>query len=393
MKIFKSLRARKVKDRGESSESKRTKAQTSSLTTPATLPRDLSKSPQSAQKEQASLQIAGNSAVYFGAEKQPRKDLWLAAFEQLESSKKEVLESLLPTSGQAHTSRNAVGLVIRETEQAYETYKSKGWHIRRRNGKDDINVRDEAKKILSAALAFKSLIGSAVAFDPTGHASTAWTVVLFGLQLVQNDQDRIETLFKSSAFLANLLARYANIETHYLDQSIKDVDRLEMAIIDVYVAILEYSVAVKTSSDQKAFKRTVVAVQALTGQPLQSLQSSVVAKDQEVEAWRNLLSHQYRQNEFEENNKKADLILGELDRITTDVSAIKKTILTQDEERILEWVSSINVSDSFHRSLALREADTGRWLLTSPEYSDWRSSPKTFLWLYAVCKLVPCDHT
>ncbi len=277
--------------------------------------------------------------------------------------------------------------IIQQTEKVYEDYKKKGLRIQRGKGKDEINIREEAKKILSATLDVKSLIDSAVRSDPTGHASTAWTIVSFGLQLVQNDQDRLDMLFKSSAFLANLLARYANIEAHYLDQDIKNVDRLENAIIDVYAAILEYVGEVRSTREQNAIKRSIVAFQALAGQPLQALQEAVLAKDKDVESWRSLVGHEYRRKEFEESSNKADIMLDEIDRIAADVLIIKKAILTQEEERLLQWISSIKVSDSYNRYLELREVGTGKWLLKSAEYNDWRENAQTFLWLYGTSKL------
>ena len=71
----------------------------------------------------------------------------------------------------------------------------------RGKGKSEINIRDEAKKILSSAFRFKDLINAGVKFDPTGHgnspsdvrivfsmlkrqtASSAWTVISLGLQV------------------------------------------------------------------------------------------------------------------------------------------------------------------------------------------------------------------
>lgn len=110
-----------------------------------------------------------------------------------------------------------------------------------------------SQEILSAALGFKSLIDSAVVFDPTGFASTAWTIVSFGLQLAQNDHERLDLLLTSSAFLANVLTQYANTESHYRDQRIGGVERLEDAVIDVYVAILEYAATVSTFQSQPSF--------------------------------------------------------------------------------------------------------------------------------------------
>ena len=65
--------------------------------------------------------------------------------------------------------------------------------------------------------------------------------------MVQNDKDRLNATFEASTYLANLLARYANIEAHYRDPQSIDVKELENGIVSVYVAILRYSAEVKES--------------------------------------------------------------------------------------------------------------------------------------------------
>jgi seryl-tRNA synthetase len=65
--------------------------------------------------------------------------------------------------------------VIEQTEEKYAEYKKEGLKIRRSKGKSDINVRDIAYKILTSALSFKSIIDTAVSFDPTGHGNCTLT--------------------------------------------------------------------------------------------------------------------------------------------------------------------------------------------------------------------------
>ncbi len=388
-KWFKSRKSQQSSDRGESEESKQLRPHISTLLSRSRPSRDSSSVRDAAARDQAPPTEAGLPEAHSRVqeEKRPSRDLWSLAFEQLDSSKRKTLEDSSTSVGQSGTIVSVVEHIIQQTEKVYEDYKKKGLRIQRGKGKDEINIREEAKKILSATLDVKSLIDSAVRSDPTGHASTAWTIVSFGLQLAQNDQDRLDMLFKSSAFLANLLARYANIEAHYLDQDVKTVDRLENAIIDVYVAILEYAGEVRSTRGQNGVKRSIMAFQSLVGQPLQSLQEGVLAKDKEVEAWRNLVSHEYRQKEFDESSKKADIMLDKLDPVVADVSTMKKALLTQEDKHLLQWISSINVSDSYNRSLNLRESGTGVWLLNSAEYMDWRANAQTFLWLHGTCKL------
>lgn len=74
------------------------------------------------------------------------------------------------------------------------------------------------------------------------------------LKLAQNDLDRLAVVFEASALLADVLARYANIEVNYRDRDFEDSGQLEHAIIDVYVAVLDYSAEV-TLQSQKNISR------------------------------------------------------------------------------------------------------------------------------------------
>lgn len=74
-----------------------------------------------------------------------RRDLWEAAFSQLD-----------------------------KTEKAYEEYKKGGLKIKRGEAREDIKVRDVAYKVLSAALSFKDIVSAAASFDPTGHGKKSF---------------------------------------------------------------------------------------------------------------------------------------------------------------------------------------------------------------------------
>lgn len=68
---------------------------------------------------------------------------------------------------------------------------------------------------------------------------------------MQNDLDRLAAVFEASALLADVLAYYASIESNFRDRSFEDSEQLEDAIIDVYVAVLEYSAKVTLQSQRK----------------------------------------------------------------------------------------------------------------------------------------------
>ena len=98
-----------------------------------------------------------------------RKDLWQIAFDQLDDAKKASLFALENDTDASSVSASfLVEKVIRQTEEGYSRYKERGWKIKRKE-KEDINLRDKAKSIVSSALGFKSLVDSVVGFDPSGH--------------------------------------------------------------------------------------------------------------------------------------------------------------------------------------------------------------------------------
>jgi hypothetical protein len=69
------------------------------------------------------------------------------------------------------------------------------------------------------------------------------------IQMIQNDNDHSSAVFGASEFLAEALARYASIELHYRDSTSEDLRWLERVIVDVYLAILNYTVAVMDANN------------------------------------------------------------------------------------------------------------------------------------------------
>lgn len=71
---------------------------------------------------------------------------------------------------------------------------------------------------------------------------------------MQYDLQRTQYLLDAAAFLAEVLARYANIELHYVDLGIDDVTNLQSCIIDVYAAILRYAYEIKQANESRAYR-------------------------------------------------------------------------------------------------------------------------------------------
>ncbi|KAH6623897.1 hypothetical protein F5144DRAFT_584639 [Chaetomium tenue] len=147
-----------------------------------------------------------------GTETRPLRDFWAEAWNSDEVGEKR--RALLggkkedQKPGQTN-SRKLVDGLIAKTPDKVVSYTAR-W------GSDaEKTALGRAKSILVSALMVKDLIDAGLKFDPTGYGSAAWTVVSFGLTLVQNDKERADLTFEACGHLADLMARYSRIETHY----------------------------------------------------------------------------------------------------------------------------------------------------------------------------------
>lgn len=129
------------------------------------------------------------------------------------------------------------------------------------------------------------------------------------MKLAQNDLDRLSAVFEASGLLADVLARYANIEANYMERDFEDSNQLERTIIDVYVSVLEYSAEVIRQSRKNTprikycyfearsltkclLERVLQSFSSLSGQPLQELLKNIECKEKSMARWRELTEHQ-----------------------------------------------------------------------------------------------------
>ncbi|KAB8215331.1 hypothetical protein BDV33DRAFT_208405 [Aspergillus novoparasiticus] len=304
-------------------------------------------------------------------EKPAKRDLWKEAFESLPEDRKQYLRV-----NDGCSTVDAIKDVINTIEQKYKEWMEGGLKIRRRDG-NDFNVRDSAEKILNCALQAKDLISKAVSFDPTGHASTAWSIVSLGLTMVQNDIQLRDAVFAASEYLADTLAYYTSIDTHRRDQNVDSDESLDNALLGVYSALLDYSTEVNKLREQNAVVRVGKSIYAIADQPLEQLKACVKEKGQNADKWA-YLSDSLR------NRKNAEDILAKIDQAILVNKNIESRVLTAEEERILDWVSTADYSKIQNETQKFRSANTGNWFLISDQYQDWKDSAGHILWLSGI---------
>ncbi|KNG88866.1 hypothetical protein ANOM_003719 [Aspergillus nomiae NRRL 13137] len=306
-----------------------------------------------------------------------KRDLWKEAFTGLPDDRKRYL-----MVKEGCSTVDVINDVIKTTEQKYKEWKEGGLKIRRRNG-NDFDVRDSAEKILHCAFQARDLISKAVSLDPTGHASAAWSIVSVGLTMIHNDIQRRDAVFAASEYLADTLAYYTSIDTHHRDQNIDSDQNLDNALLGVYSAILDYSAEVNKVQEQNAVVRVGMSINAIADQPLEQLKAHVKEKGQSVDNWAYLSDSRH-------NRKKAEDTLANIDQCIAINKHIESKVLTAEEERILEWISTADYSRIQKETKEFRSPKTHNWFLTSNQYQYWKDSPGHILWL---CGVVGCGKS
>lgn len=130
------------------------------------------------------------------------RDLWRAAFESLSHDEQSALDPSTNQDAKKPPS-HLVDEVIDLTKEKCAQYEAGGWHIKR-EGREDINVREKAKSLICSALVVKDLIDAGLQFDVSGYGALAWSVVSFGLQvceqcssfLIQSSNEQRSSLYR-----------------------------------------------------------------------------------------------------------------------------------------------------------------------------------------------------
>ncbi|GLA82247.1 hypothetical protein AtubIFM56815_006429 [Aspergillus tubingensis] len=286
-----------------------------------------------------------------------RRNLWQEAYNTLDEKQRQNIKPLKENDQNGDNHDDDATPVRKTLDDVIETVKAQ-YEIRMSRGGDS-RLRDAASKILTATLSCKDIISAIVAFDPTAHASSAWTVVSLGLT--------------SSAILTDILARYAVIEKLYRDESSELNDKIEDAILRVYIAVLKYTAEAMIIYRSNTGKRLMRSVVALANLPLTEIQSSIDTEETHLRKW--LQIYQEKQRKQEANN----ILIG-VDRLLDDIRGIAQNIN----------LNKLPIAEGAHFNSHMDEDQVECLKNTRVELlddiTDWVDEPegKTIFWLRGV---------
>ncbi|PWY83871.1 WD40 repeat-like protein [Aspergillus sclerotioniger CBS 115572] len=195
---------------------------------------------------------------------------WQAAFDRLSDEDQRVLmpERSTDATGEDHQASSVMTGALNEVINTVKTQHEI------RMLKNDNSLQVGARRIINPALAAQESVSALVACDPTGHASSAWTVISVGLKITQNYRDRQNGWFQSAAFLSETLARMTLTEARYFKDAHSETKEVMInALIETYVEILHYSAEILDT------------ITNMTSIPLETIESSVRSKYAILKEW------------------------------------------------------------------------------------------------------------
>ena len=129
-----------------------------------------------------------------------------------------------------------------------------------------------------------------------------------------------DALFRSSEFLADVLARCAFIEkTHYHGNQFETKDKIEKALIQVYNSILYYSVQVQKQQKANFEKKIFESVSAVSTHPIIQIESSIKNDEQALHHW-------VQRNEHLQHQKSAEDMLDRIDEVITSIQHLHRKL-------------------------------------------------------------------
>ena len=177
-----------------------------------------------------------------------------------------------------------------------------------------------------------------------------------------------------------------------------------MALLQAFAAVLEYLVAARryyTRSSGKRFAHTALRLSDL-GELVRRIQE----QDMSVETIRRLLDAQRQKDSLGSlaildgsvnglDQKLDQIQLSQLDlkrflddtsaRTVSNLEALRDDLVQNQKQRILQWLSTIPCHQHHDSMKSDLLYDSGRWLLSSPEYLDWKtSSSSDIIWLHGI---------
>ncbi|KAF2235084.1 hypothetical protein EV356DRAFT_135445 [Viridothelium virens] len=303
-------------------------------------------------------------------------DFWARAAAQLSDDERRNINFSRPDK------LNILAELHAEAEQARQRCVKSRWKYTRKSG-ETVIIRDVFDKMVRWIDMFKQIGDIAVQYDPV-HASLPWAGIRLVLQIAVNDTNKFASVIEGLAQIAQLICRYAVIETLYLQGTTNAIEELEKALVWLYASILSYLSKAKQYLEQGTTKRV--------------LKSAISAETQFEPDLSNIRTAQYdvdrcmalvdRSDKIDDHAQLVRL-LGSIDaplrRMNDDLTNLHDDLQAPKRAVILQWLSPEPYIQHHRQATQGVLAGTGQWLLSDPVFKEWKNeSASSILWLHGI---------
>ena len=134
--------------------------------------------------------------------------------------------------------------------------------------------------------------------------------------MTQNHNNIQKAIFKSSAFLTDILAHCAIVEKeHYRKVYPEDETLMECALKQVYKGIIQYAAQVRQAEQASGGKKLLESLSPVTNHPLKQIECAITRDEEKLHKW--VMSSVYLQHK-----KKADDMLARIDESISLIGAL-----------------------------------------------------------------------
>ncbi|KAJ5633790.1 hypothetical protein N7528_001632 [Penicillium herquei] len=265
------------------------------------------------------------------------RNLWDVAAQQLDERYKKWLKC-----EDSSLTNDVIKKIQSEAKESYKQNEKQELGAREKK-EGSFDARAKLKNLLGFTFQVQDLITAGLSLDTTGY-----------------DIERHELVMSASEYLAGVLSYYTIIDGSYRLQYTQANERLEDALVEVYVAILKYAAEVEKAKEESPGRRFCNNITALVDDPLTNFKACIDSMKGVVNEWKSLV-------------RDEDVIRG--------LKEISSRARGDEELKILDWLSATHYSKPQNDKQRNRSSNTGNWILESKVYVDWKATPGELLWL------------
>ncbi|KAL4927989.1 uncharacterized protein BDV17DRAFT_292009 [Aspergillus undulatus] len=245
------------------------------------------------------------------------KDLWQVAFDGLEPERKRWL---------AKEERSPAEVIEKPRPER------------------EIRIRNVAEKILASTLNVQEIVKAVVSFDPSGCSSAAWAIVPLGMTMVRSNIERKDAIFEASEYLADMLAYFTIIGNECQHKDSASDEQLEVALIGVYTAILDYAAEVrKTHEESLAGVENNEILEWLSQTPYSDAQNN--SRDHRVKGTGDWLMESYGYKHWKSHTGGIVWLHGRVKLRSTVIEDISQMCRDDQRKRCAYWYFQFNVRE------------------------------------------------